>query len=202
MTNRFTEHGDYLVVAHVGEPLGDDLKQIAILHIGNIVAGQRNVDGKLEVRVSTGQTGEPITSARVRIFSRDRYDAPPKLITTRTTDRKGRAVFVPGQGQLHRNYFTIIDHSTYGRVYPDPIYLTNNHRYRDRNEHASVFTDRSVYRPGQTVHWQAIAHSPRNCQGEITVRSYQVFAVELRDNDEVVKKITRKSNRFGTRRHF
>ena len=47
VTNRFTEHGDYLVVAHVGEPLGDDLKQIAILHIGNMVAGQRNVDGKL-----------------------------------------------------------------------------------------------------------------------------------------------------------
>ena len=61
-----------------------------------------------------------------------------------------------------------------------------------------IFTDRSLYRPGQSVYFSAILVEGRNKQGNLSIAANQMVTIELLDpNLESVGKIEGHSNQYG-----
>ena len=79
--------------------------------------------------------------------------------------------------------------SLYGRY--------NYYEYQYGAERISLFSDRSIYRPGQTVHVSAIVWKELSATDQIAVADKKV-RIELRDaNYKVVKEMTVTTDRYG-----
>lgn len=145
--------------------------------------------------VVSSTTGQPIAGARLRLFTEGRHGVAG-LTTTLTCNAEGEVIY------------------KYADRQPDLIYAyTDNDKacpiegawggfgYNDANrdgEYANVFTDRRIYRPGQTLHAAAIVYRNTNKTENNAVAGKEV-AARLRDaNNEIVaeKKLTTDS--YGT----
>ena len=100
------------------------------------------------------------------------------------TDRYGNAMFA----------YTPTD------CYCPPVSLYGRYYYYDYQygtERISLFSDRSIYRPGQTVHVSAIVWKELSATDHIAVADKKV-RIELRDaNYKVVKEMTVTTDRYG-----
>lgn len=100
-------------------------------------------------------SGLPSQNARIRILKYSTSNWSGKLIpiTTILTDSNGMAQYTTSLNTIH--YETINDHNPNGqmtRVFP---YFAPTYRSYPRID---LFTDRAVYRPGQTLMFYGIAH--------------------------------------------
>ncbi len=141
-------------------------------------------------------TGKPVVNADVSVYAIfwDYQGEKRTLVTTGKTDAKGHFEYasqdintqykaeVTAQGE------TVSSHTTY----PTPDY--------PRNPHAQMFffTDRALYRPGQTIYFKGLAmrvHGDK--QPEIITN--QPVIVSLRNaNYQEVSKLQLQTNAFGT----
>lgn len=208
-TLTFTGHEDYDVFTDSlqldGLPAGVYLLEFAtqpqteVLRKLYFVSGIRVMslalpDNRVRYVVVDATTGQPVSKASVRLStSRSRNQAvAPTLLTT---DAKGEVVYrYEKNKQPNRVYaYTPTDKfcpesNAYGRYY----YYENNFR-----EHTSLFTDRSIYRPGQTVHVAAIVWQQQSVVENAAVADKEV-KFELRDaNYKLVSEQTFKTDRYG-----
>ena len=139
-------------------------------------------------------TGQPLPGASLRLSFRRQWD---KQGTSKTLpcDTKGEVLYtVEGQQPTSAFAYTAADQycpesSGYGRYsYYERTY---------NQEHISLFTDRSIYRPGQTVHVAAIVWKELSAT-EQTAVSNKALKVELRDaNYKVVSEQQLTTDRYG-----
>ena len=128
--------------------------------------------------VVSARTGQPIAGAHLRIKNYRTYD---HFETTEgTTDEKGEYIFkgkdVPRQ---HREVFAYTDSD---RACPD---RTTNSKYSYYSasrvvERTLLYTDRSIYRPGQTVHVSVLSYQVKDGQ-EQSVADAKSLALRLYD---------------------
>ncbi len=100
-------------------------------------------------------TGQPLPGARVRLETEGRYGGKP-VAATLTCNADGETVYAYGKRQpAIARAFTDTD-----RYSPNAwAYNVFSYSSRDgQSEQTRVFTDRSVYRPGQTVHASAVVY--------------------------------------------
>lgn len=127
--------------------------------------------------VVSATTGHPIADANIRIDIPGN-DNGTALTTTLTCDVKGEAIFVGAKRQRTRVYaYTDGD-----RFCPDASTYSTYSYYASarRTERTRVFTDRSIYRPGQTVHVSAVVYETTDNVRHEAVKGKQVKAL-LRD---------------------
>ena len=139
-------------------------------------------------------TGQPLPGASLRLSFRRQWDKQGTSKTL-TCDTKGEVLYtVEGQQPTSAFAYTAADQycpesSGYGRYsYYERTY---------NQEHISLFTDRSIYRPGQTVHVAAIVWKELSAT-EQTAVSNKALKVELRDaNYKVVSEQQLTTDRYG-----
>lgn len=145
---------------------------------------------KQRIVVVSATTGQPIPEAKVQLTYSDRTKA------TVTTDKNGEVIVAPRNSdlQLMRAYTTKDNFMQNTDAWTYFNYYGNNQKY----SRTTLFTDRAIYRPGQTVHVSAVAY---NIDGlhSTKVASGKELTITLRNaNNKVVAEKTVTTDDYGT----
>ena len=146
------EEGFYLIVlSDTDNPATSSVVYSAsLVQVSALMAQERTIDNAMSVLVNDRKTGEPLSGAKITTYKREN-----KHITF-ASDKDGIAKSGPIEEYYNLSYYRV----EYGKKQ----LLVFNPRYggriykRDENN-AAVFTDRSIYRPGQTVYFKAVIYN-------------------------------------------
>ena len=134
----------------------------ALLYVSDIYLLQQELDrDRRRLVVVNATSGEPIAGANVRVRIQ-KYDESVDVVEKYTCDNKGEVIIRDNKEGISTYYITT-PKDEYCTVFsPSGNIMIGN---EDRtNECYSIFTDRSVYRPGQTLNVSVLAY--RNIKGE------------------------------------
>jgi len=149
--------------------------------------------------ISNRSTGFPKPNVTVKTYRREynkltkRYNI--KLSWTGKTDTKG-IVNLPKDTNRYDNYCVLIDGSD--TLYIGNVYVYNNQHNPVINSRCLLFTDRSIYRPGQTIYVKGIFYES---DGEkhnkiLPQKNVNVFFYDV--NNQVVAQQKFLTNEYGT----
>ena len=191
--------GSYLLLASGQPDFATDDNFLQAKHIwksdlGCVQYGSPEKD-RCSGQVFHAITGQPVAGATIRIdyWIRDGRNSRVASGGSTTTDANG--MYEAAAGQTTR---LIIDHDG------QQLGFIHNRRRQsgtkprsDRSNH--LFTDRSIYRPGQTIHFKGICTSSNQMLHNYVVDSKRSVTVELRDkSNQVIETQTFLSNEFGS----
>lgn len=144
----------------------------------------------LEVVVVDSKSGDLIDGAKVQIFNNEK-----KLLKELMTNKQGRATFETNDYSLKYKVSKGEDRFS-GLEYYYGGY--NNYSYGNKqSETVSLITDRSIYRPGQTVYIKGIAYSQNG--DDTKVLPSKTYQLSLRDaNNQEISKKDLTTNEFGS----
>lgn len=148
-----------------------------------------------EIFVTQRESGIPATEKRITVSENKNGKTTP--IKTLKTDESGLAKLDISNKGYH--YFTykiegedvVYQKDIYGRIY-------NDNKEEDASDYVKYFTDRAIYRPGQTVYFKAILYE-ENADGKRKVIPNKEIGITLYDaNDEEVSSLEMTTNEFGS----
>ena len=133
--------------------------QRELFYVSNLaVMIQQLPDDRHRYVVVNATDGQPIAGAKIELYDR-RYDFKTKknkrtVHARLTTDEIGEAYFKNVDGNI------LISTNNDKFTPAKGIYLSRDHYYERKDDKIKhqLFTDRSIYRPGQTVHASAISY--------------------------------------------
>lgn len=132
--------------------------------------------------VVDGMSGQPVEGAKVNFYYRATGDTRTTIADI-ITDAEGRATLdeklLDGKSEIH-----IYTHVTLGDdkwLSDETSYISPKWTYaREKNTRARMYTDRSIYRPGQTVHVGGIVFTQQHWDAE-TVQKGTAVKLHLFD---------------------
>ena len=155
---------------------------------------QTQPDKQLRYVVVDATTGQPVSGAQLRL-SFERYNRKTIAPITLTCDQQGEVIYDASKQQPSRVFsYTAKDTSC-------PEYFAyGSYYYQERSynqQRVVLFTDRSIYRPGQTVHATAIVWKEVSAT-ELAAIADKTIKIELRDaNYKVVAEQQVVTDRYG-----
>lgn len=173
------------------------------LQVTNIDAQYRQNGKKLEFFVFNRTTGQPLKGAEVKVSLYPNYNASKASKSIQLIcDADGKcsceitdnAYTLRASASWQQDKYQIIEHQYWGRYHDDPKV--------NISEKAYTFTDRSIYRPGQTVYFKTILVETTSIENFILQQktdNVQNFTVELYDaNHQKVAEQQLTSNEYGS----
>lgn len=154
---------------------------------------------KREILVSNRRTGEPLAGAKVKITYQE-YNSPLSKYVTKTvgnfkTDEKGKCSF--DRTRAYKNYNLEVTHG--GETY-DPDATIYDYRYYESAENHTetrFFTDRKIYRPGQTIFFKGIVVDYEGKE-RLLKKNYSTTVYFYDVNGQEIAKKEVKTNQFGS----
>jgi hypothetical protein len=191
------ERGLWVVIGSARENFAEqgNLRLYVPMVIGDLVLSSRSVtDEPFEIRALAGEDGAPVDGAAVTLYRYD-WQSGPEQIATGTTDAAGR-VLLERSDEPYLPYFAVARHG--GDVALLETISAAARREADVQEGALVYTDRSIYRPQQTVQWKILAYAQQP-GGEPRILPRHSVTVALTDpNGQEVDTKTVATNDYGT----
>jgi hypothetical protein len=191
------DNGNYLIVTTESDDLNKDkIFGTASMQATNLTLIENNFDDKHNYQIVDRNTGEPIKNAEIHLTNKKQRRGASinkKLIT----DNNGFASF--NSSNYYQNVEISVktknDNASFGNHY-----LSENNRNKDNKESIIkpfIFTDRSIYRPGQTVYFKAIVIKKQGDKSEIFKDKF--VKITLKDvNNQAIKTFDLKLNEFGS----
>lgn len=149
-----------------------------------------------EVRyaVVNATSGQPISGAKIKLYT-DPTDKG-KIITL-TTNAKGEAIYTSKNKEKPYRIFAYTEKDKY---YPNPnsrggYYFKGRDYFSDQTR---VLTDRSIYRPGQTVHVTAIVYKNKDRVSHEAVCNKNIKFVLRNTNAESIAETNATTDNYGT----
>ena len=156
--------GIYLV--EVTAPKNKIDKRRMILYVSNLLRLEESLpNNKVRYVVVNATTGQPVPGAKIKLTIPQGYRKADKVVNL-TCDKKGEVIYQADEEENRRPDKVFVSAGD-DRYLPDRsfwggrFYYNNDERTRDI---ISVYTDRSIYRPGQTVHVSVLAHQVNDLQ--------------------------------------
>lgn len=151
-------------------------------------------DGRMEVTTLDASSGQPIADAKVSFYS-TYNEENRKLLAELVTDAGGKAV-LPWQNGIS-SYVASKGKDT--AMMPQSVYM--NRPNKDNKEvdwkTIALLTDRSLYRPGQTVYIKGIAYKQNNDSAHVLEGvDYEVVLLDANRKEIATKKV--RTNDFGS----
>jgi len=193
--------GGYLIVAFKSEFLNkDDLYAHQFIQVTDLSLVKINDSKKNIFQVIDRNNGKPIQNAKVHIKSSSRYsNNNSNLDLTLYSKQNGLIQF-----SSKENYYDITFHINYMN---DSVSLGDYYLYKKNygyNEYEDdliaksfLFTDRSIYRPGQTIFFKGILIQQTK-HGSKIVANEEVVVTLYDVNDDEVKELEITTNEFGS----
>ena len=184
--------GLYLVAASAREDFGGGANKMVGLSVvvGDLVLVKREGGGPTagaggeEVIAVSGATGRPLAGVTVDLYAFDWRKGHTK-VGSKTTDAGGRVWFAPtARGG---SYFLLARKGRDIAFDPDYLYLQTRTEPREERS-ALVYTDRSIYRPGQKLFWKVLAYRGRQDLGRIRPDAGAAVTVWLEDINEPARR--------------
>ncbi|MEO6951698.1 MAG: alpha-2-macroglobulin family protein [Polyangia bacterium] len=158
-----------------------------------VLVRQEQARGEPDLRVLDGRNGKPVEGADIEVWALEWNKGHHKTATLHT-DREGHAKLVSAPG----SYFLIVRRGSELSFDPEVAYQ-RDHGTDSVHGGTLVYTDRSVYRPGQSIAWKIVAYSGRREQGKFQVTPDQSVTVTLHDaNGQEVQKVVVKTSAYGS----
>lgn len=191
------EKGMYLIIASLNDKLNSkEVFGYARFQVSNLTLISRNNAEKNIYQVLDRNTGKPIEKALVN-FRNEKTKYGKSVNISFYTDANGELKYSPKE--YYSNVTATVSYKD-DTLIADNLYLRES--YTDTNPRITqtetfVFTDRSIYRPGQTVYFKTI--SLEKDKNKSTVIANKYIDITLKDvNGQVVKKLKLKTNEFGS----
>ncbi len=189
-TNITLPAGHYTIVAETEG--AKDLLELRITSI-RIVSLSLPDKKNMLVTVLDNETGRPVPDATIMCFNNGRYDYGKKPVKSFVTDKNGEAI-VPYQSEpKNRDYYlmsAVRNASNYGTPSEDctPLISTSQSYLwsSDGETHTTkIYTDRSIYRPGQTVHVSILQFKQQKDNVIVTPEYKNIYTVYDADHKEI-----------------
>lgn len=149
--------------------------------------------GKANIFILNADSGKPISDAEIKVYYRD-HGSQWKQIDKFKTNKEGQYQY----NSPEKNVLLIANYKN-DKVYKY-IGLYRKGFY-DEEETTSIlfFTDRAIYRPGQTIYFKAIAFNYLKGENHYTVKTDYPLTISLRDpNYQEVNVLKLRTNEFGS----
>lgn len=133
---------------------------------------------KLEVIVVDAESGQPIEGATVNLCSEDYRTEKRSNNATQRTNAEGRAFFQYHSGSENRQRYILAASTAADHFLPEETLWPNGSSYDDEQTTTTLrlYTDRAIYRPGQTVHLSGIAYSQKHWDASaLAGKSYELI---------------------------
>lgn len=191
--------GFYIVVASHEESFAEKDNQVSfasvwVSDLALVVRQHYGSDGAQDGFVLAAESGLPLTGAVVRAFARDR-NGSYKAGQTATTDVNGMFRFVssPENGSL----VFLAEHGGQQLASGQEFWSYRPGKYTPQSQ-TVFFTDRSLYRPGQTVQYKGICYFADTEKNDYRTLAGQALTVVLRDmNGKEVARTQQRCNDYG-----
>lgn len=150
--------------------------------------------------VLESESGNPVSGATVRFLQRDQtrpFNARTAYINagTATTDEQGAFALPSVRGPL----IILAEQGGHTVASSDPFYQGYRGGTDDGTSHTLFFTDRSLYRPGQSIHYKGIAVTTGKTESTHRVLSNEVVTVVFRDaNGKQIAQAEHRTNDYGS----
>lgn len=192
--------GSYLLLSSHREDFADADNQISVTEVwvSKLALAIRTHEGEGLVggHVLDAATGLPIKGATVQAWQYDRGGQRVIEIPSVTTDENGEFKFAAD----NRQRMLLLASSGTDKI--SSINMIHTNLYRERaaqHEVTQFFTDRAIYRPGQTIRYKGICHSFNQQSDEYQTLSQRKVTVALFDvNNKEVERIEHRSNDYGS----
>lgn len=146
-------------------------------------------------QVANRQTGKKVANMPIEIYSMKYVNQKPEIVLDST-------IITNKNGLIHKK----IKNSFYFRLADENIFYSDYNygsftpkRDISVNKVVELFTDRAIYRPGQTVYFKGIAYSVDSQNKTTSVIPKEKFMVKLLDiNQKEIQQIELTSNEFGS----
>lgn len=151
-------------------------------------------DGRMEITTLDASSGQPIADAKVSFYS-SYNEENRKLLAELVTDAGGKAV-LPWQKGIS-SYVASKGKDT--AMMPQSVYMNrpNNDNKEVDWKTIALLTDRSLYRPGQTVYIKGIAYKQNNDSAHVLEGvDYEVVLLDANRKELATKKV--RTNDFGS----
>ena len=144
-----------------------------------------------EVWVCDRLSGEPVPGARVKVFKEKGF-RDYQLLKEVTTDANGIAAF-----DLEKDlcYQVVTDDDNHGPI-TDGVFFWPN-EYKPGNVRINLFSDRTIYRPGQTVYFKGICWQEEG-QETRAIPNHEVEISLNGNGNDPISKQTLTTNEFGS----
>lgn len=150
-------------------------------------------ENEVRFQVYDWNSGIPVKDARVLVYKRENERYIP--LATLHTDRKGMVWYRP-QGKVESVYCRIVNEAN-PASYLKRFYLYDGVSTDRQTESGRLFTDRQIYRPGQTVYFKGYRWLASNDTLQ-AVEGKEVRVVLRNSKQEEVSHVQTRSNEFGT----
>lgn len=170
--------------------------EYALYYVTNLyVMTERQPGKKSRYVVVDAQDGQPVAGATLQLTYGGRYGRKP-VTKTLTTDKNGEALIVSENSEPDVYVCTAND-----KAYPSTGMYSQFSFYKSNKAglQSEVYTDRSIYRPGQTLHASAIVYQMTKAGLKTKAEEGKTFNLILRNvNGKEVGRKTVTTDRFGT----
>ncbi len=206
ISNKLTKKGRYFLVLSAKENLeySENLIAYNFFKVSNIAYLKRKYKNEYQVFVLDRKTGQAKKNAKVKFYHRSYNYGKRKyvktLIDSKLTDETG---FVKTQIKENFNNGNI----SFDITLPDGDFINSagEYVYHNRKEKVKkeqktyIYTDRAIYRPGQTVHFKIyrIEYDPTTNTNKI-IPNYKTKIILYDVNSQKVAEIDAITNEWGT----
>jgi uncharacterized protein YfaS (alpha-2-macroglobulin family) len=197
-TPPMTEPGAYLVVASSRRDFAESSNQLQALNflVTDLVLVNERADGGYDVTARSGATGDALGDVLVELYRFD-WRGGHRRVATRRTGSDGRVHFGQG-GWKHERHFLLASHDDDLAFDFDGLYRYDDVERGVRSA-ALIYTDRSVYRPQQEIHFKVVAYSGGGEDSSYRTLPDVPISINLYDaNYELVADATLETNTFGS----
>lgn len=201
--------GEYFVFASANKEFNRSKNILAmrLTYVSNI----SYVNNKKDFFVLHRNTGQPLNNAKVQVWQRQynyqAYKYTKTKFTDYTTDKNGYFSFSKlndKDNRRYNGYLFEIDYDKEKFFMDEDVYNYYYYDSNDENKKTSatgtiLFTDRSLYRPGQTVYFKGIAINRQSDGKKADIVTGYKTTILLHDvNNQKVDSIKVETNEFGS----
>ncbi len=189
--------GGYLIVGTITKDLTEQHTfSFGDLQVTDLTLLESKTPKETKFQVVNRNNGTPVPNARIHLTTDSRRNS---LNRTITTNEKGEASF-----SKNGNYYDVLATVSSGadKAFFEGFYIN---QYANRNTTDTktryttfLFTDRSMYRPGQTVYFKGIMMESIGKEDPKVTPRKQTFAKLIDVNGQEIKNINFTTNEYGS----
>ncbi|KPL22091.1 MAG: hypothetical protein AMJ75_08740 [Phycisphaerae bacterium SM1_79] len=196
------EKGFYFIIASHDPSFDRDDNNISFVPVWvsdlALVVRRLYREGEVEGFVLNAETGEPLAGAVVTRWlynrSNDLYQPDDQV----RSDENGLFRFAH-KGTSRLNFFIIAEHGGQKLAGENTYYTRHVYGYSSANVQAIFFTDRSLYRPGQTIHYKGIFIFTNTDNDDYQTLAGRQLTIVFRDvNGDEIDSHQRQCNDYGS----
>lgn len=195
--------GSYLLLASATKDFRADQNQLSVCEVWvselMMILREDYTSPQLVGQLVNALDGRPQSNATIAVQSwrqegrESRTEQEPSITTDENgffrLQREQRKIYLLSAKVEQQQFAQVVSRGYYGRQNDENSLLRQTH----------FFTDRSIYRPGQTIQFKAIAVETRPNEGRYQTRAGQQLKIGLWDaNNQLIEQMDLRTNEFGS----